>query len=338
MPKCGSQVIICDVPIRIDSYVGCSHACKYCFVNRKTDISKVKLGEGPDALLNFIKGKRSGVTSWCDWNIPLHWGGMSDPFQPCEKIHKVSLAYLKIFAQTKYPFVVSTKGTLPMEEPYYSLFKECNCVFQVSLTCPTITSRLELGAPSFEERLEMVRQMAKIVKRVVVRCQPYMPELHSEIKAQIPRIAEAGAYGIIYEALKLTVRRKGMIKKGADFVYPYLTLKNKFTDLKETCHKHQLAFLCGENRLRSMGDSLTCCGCEGLAGFQPSTCNLNHYVYDKEHFAYTPAMSIRGTAECFKAMGQDTKTSRFLRANSFESVMEKYLKDEKTVRAYIDKE
>ena len=90
--------------------------------------------------------------------------------------------------------------------------------------------------------------------------------------------------------------------------------------------------------MRSMGDSLTCCGCEGLAGFQPSTCNLNHYVYDKEHFAYTPAMSIRGTAECFKAMGQDTKTSRFLRANSFESVMEKYLKDEKTVRAYIDKE
>lgn len=201
-----------------------------------------------------------------------------------------------------------------------------------------MTSRLELGAPSFEERLEMVREMAKIVKRVVVRCQPYVPALHSEIKSQIPRIADAGAYGIIYEALKLTVCRDGMIKNGADFVYPYLTLKNKFTDLKETCHKHQMTFLCGENRLRSMGDSLCCCGCEGLAGFQPSTCNLNHYIYDREHFAYTAAMSIRGTAECFKAMGQDTKTSLWLRENSFESVMGKYLHDEKAVRAFVDKE
>lgn len=338
MPNCGSQVIICDLPIRFDTYKGCSHACKYCFVNRKTDISNVSVQEGPEALLNFIQGKRTQATAWCDWNIPLHWGGLSDPFQPCEKLHKNSLACLEILAKTKYPFVVSTKGTLPMEEPYYSLFKECNCVFQVSMTCPSITSRLELGAPSFEERLTLVQHMAKAVQRVIVRCQPYLPELHTEIKEQIARIAQAGAHGIIYEALKLTKRRAGMIKLGADFVYPYLVLRNKFMDLKDTCHANGLKFYSGENRLRSTGDSLCCCGVDGLNGFRPSTHNLNHFIYDKAGVTITPAMRKPGTAICFRAMGQDSKTYHYLRTQTFNAVMETFQKDKGVVSAYVSKE
>lgn len=75
MPECGSQVILCDVPIRIDTYQGCSHHCKYCFVYRKYDITNIRPAEGAQAVENFIKGKRNKETNWCDWNIPLHWGG-----------------------------------------------------------------------------------------------------------------------------------------------------------------------------------------------------------------------------------------------------------------------
>ena len=56
MPRCGSQVPICDVPIRFDTYKGCSHGCKYCFVFRKVDIKNIKLDETSTALLSFIKG------------------------------------------------------------------------------------------------------------------------------------------------------------------------------------------------------------------------------------------------------------------------------------------
>ena len=45
MTSCGSQVVLCDVPIRFDTYKGCSHACKYCFVQRKKDISDIDKGE-----------------------------------------------------------------------------------------------------------------------------------------------------------------------------------------------------------------------------------------------------------------------------------------------------
>ena len=101
MPKCGSQIILCDLPIRFDTYKGCSHGCKYCFVTRKTDINNIEIGETAKHLEKFIEGKRNEETAWCDWDIPLHWGGVSDPFQPIELKYRISFECLKIFAKTK---------------------------------------------------------------------------------------------------------------------------------------------------------------------------------------------------------------------------------------------
>lgn len=335
MPKCGSQITICDVPIRFDTYKGCSHNCKYCFTYRKYNINNIEIDEGYESLKNFIDGKRNLQTNWCDWDIPIHWGGMSDPFQPVEKIKKNSLKCLELFASTKYPFIVSTKNTLPSEEPYYSLFKECNCVFQCSAVCPTL-SKIELGAPHFEERLKMLEKMSKICKRVVVRCQPYMIQYHNEIKEQIKRFAEAGVYGIIYEAIKMQTKVNGMVKVGADFCYPKKQLELKFKELKAECHKYGLKFFAGENRLRPMGDSLCCCGCEGLEGFKVNKYNLNHYIYDKENCQPTEKMkNLVGGGMVFKALKQENVVVNVLERSSFKDIMDTVFKDKKIIEDYL---
>lgn len=33
--KCGSQIILCNLPVRFDTYRGCSHGCRYCFAQKK---------------------------------------------------------------------------------------------------------------------------------------------------------------------------------------------------------------------------------------------------------------------------------------------------------------
>ena len=172
MPACGSQVILCDVPIRFDTYEGCSHLCEYCFVQRKSDVfNNIKPRETVASLVNFIKGKRTGEVAWCDWDIPLHWGGLSDPFQPAERKMHYSLEALKVFAKTQYPFIVSTKNKMISEEPYLSLIKQCNCVVQFSCTAPEY-DEIEKGASTFEERVEAARKITATGKRVNMRCQP----------------------------------------------------------------------------------------------------------------------------------------------------------------------
>lgn len=326
MPRCGSQITLCDLPIRFDTYKGCSHACKYCFVKRKIDIANIETDESAVSLLNFIRGGRNQETKWCDWGIPIHWGGVSDPFQPAEKIHKRSLEALNVFAETGHPFVVSTKGALIAKEPYYSLIGKCNCVLQVSLVSPQY-DRLEEGAPCFSERLGIVRKLCKLDKRVIIRVQPYVPNVFKDVLTQIPLYADAGVYGITVEGMKYQRQRPGLIKIGGDFVFPEKILKQQFEILKAESHKHGLKFFCAENRLRSMGDSLCCCGAEGVKGFVLNKFNLNHFLYDKENYKPTQAMMQPGTAAVFKAIMQDTIGSIYLKKSSLHSVMSACTKD-----------
>ena len=96
MPRCGSQVILCDVPIRFDTYQGCSHDCAYCFARKGVILNNIKPDESVKSLKSFITGERTIETKWCDWAIPLHWGGLSDPLQPCEKKYRRTYECLQL--------------------------------------------------------------------------------------------------------------------------------------------------------------------------------------------------------------------------------------------------
>lgn len=323
MPKCGSQIILCDVPVRFDTYEGCGHACSYCFVSRKTDISKIKTGESIDSLRRFINGERGADTQWCDWNIPLHWGGMSDPFQPVEKIRRRSIEALEVFAETGYPFIVSTKSALIAEEPYLSLLNRCNCVVQFSVASPQY-DKVERGAASYEERIRAASLIAPH-KRVIFRVQPYIPGIFRDVVKGLKRFAEIGVYGIVLEGMKYTRPNiPGLVRIGNDFCYPVATLLLQFQSIKDTAHKYGLKFYCGENRLRALGDSLCCCGVDGM-GWKVNTANLNHRLFDAESFAYTDTMQMTGTAGVFKVLEQNALSGKELPHLSFADKMEEYV-------------
>lgn len=304
MPTCGSQVVLCDVPIRFDTYSGCGHACAYCFAKRRGDIQKIKPGESLDSLLAFIKGKRSKVTEWCDWNIPLHWGGMSDPFQPVEKVERRSLAALKVFAETGYPFIVSTKNAMVSEEPYFPLIKECDCVVQFSACSPRFDA-IERGASPFKERVRAAGEIAKY-KRVNIRVQPYIPAIFKDVLDAIRIYSDIGVHGIIIEGMKYQQNKvPGLIPHKSDFVYPVQTLLPQFLAIKDAAHKAGLKFYCGENRLRSISDELCCCGIEGM-GWQAHEANMNHYLFDPNGVRYTDREKQPATGRIFGDLYQTT--------------------------------
>ena len=95
MIDCNSLAAKCELPIRFDNYKGCSHNCAYCFVRRYNDIDKIADMNCVKELRNFINGSRNVNTNWCDWEIPLHWGGVSDPFQKLERAKRISYKCLQ---------------------------------------------------------------------------------------------------------------------------------------------------------------------------------------------------------------------------------------------------
>lgn len=323
MPKCGSQIILCDVPVRFDTYAGCDHGCVYCFSSRKRDIQKVKPDESVKSLRDFIDGRRTPDTSWCDWDIPIHWGGMSDPFQPVERVERRSLECLRLLAETGYPFIVSTKSALIAEEPYLSLIHSCNCVVQFSACSPRFDA-IEKGASSYEQRLEAAGKIAPY-RRVNIRVQPYIPVILRDVIRAIPRYAEIGVHGIILEGMKYQQSVvPGLLKSGKDWIYPIEVLEPNFKRLREACHENGLQFYCGENRLRALSDNLCCCGVEGL-GWRVNLANANHALFDPEHFEFTEKMKKPGTASPWRSMAQDTVSGLNLKLTSYEERMQQSL-------------
>ena len=322
--KCGSQIVLCNLPIRFDTYVGCSHGCRYCFVQKKNgQLEAVKKGDTVESLKAFVQGKRSGETAWCDWNIPIHWGGMSDPFQPVEKKYGYSLDCLKYLAETKYPFVVSTKGRLAASPEYLELLAECNCVVQISMVCSRY-DQLEKGAPSYEERLEMLRTISPRVKRTIVRIQPFMHEVLQDVLKNLPRVKAAGAHGVVVEGMKFAKAKPGLVRVGGDCVYPIELLRADFEQIKAEAHRCGLVFYSGENRLRNMGDDMTCCGIEGLDGFKPNTYNLCMMINGKNPQP-TERMKQVGTADAFKTLNQTAGSGQKISKQSHAAIKQNEL-------------
>nr|DAK05230.1 MAG TPA: DNA repair photolyase [Caudoviricetes sp.] len=337
MPNCGSQVILCDVPIRFDTYKGCSHLCEYCFVQRKSSVfNNIKRGETVASLINFIKGQRLGDVSWCDWDIPLHWGGMSDPFQTIERKLRYSLEALKVFAKTQYPFIVSTKNKMIAEEPYLSLIKQCNCVVQFSCTAPEY-DEIEKGASTFEERVEAARKITAMGKRVNMRCQPYIPKYFESVKKSIEVFHKAGVHGCIFEGIKYIKKVPGTTRLQGDFVYPSGLYRKHFEVFKKMLHERGMKFYCGENRLRSMGDSLCCCGIEGM-GWHENKANLNHYLYDRENFKFTEQMKNGDkSGACFKCLNQSA-IGKKVYYTPYAKLMSMYTRDLGTISTLLPDE
>lgn len=326
MINCGSQVFLCDVPIRLDTYTGCSHGCEYCFATRKKEdlFKNIKPDDSLNALKKFIKGKRTQTVNWCDWDIPLHFGGMSDPLQPLEAKYKKTYECLKYLAETQYPFIISTKGKLLKDERYLNLLSKCNCVVQISAVCSSY-DKIEPGCPTYEERLEIARIISPRVKRVIFRIQPYITDIKDELIANIPKIKEAGVYGIIVEGMKFNLKKQGLIQQGADFVYPLAVLKSDFAEIREEAHKNGLKFYSGENRTRTMGDNLCCCGIDGLEGFKGNDFNLNHLL-NGDKTKPTERMTKVGTAMPFKAIMQSSPHTARLNKETFAGEMINYYK------------
>lgn len=321
MIACGKQCLCCDFPIHMDTYKGCSHGCLYCATRKKYNIDNVQPLRSAVSLRNFISGKRSADTKWCDWSIPVHWGANSDPFQPLEEEKRVSLECLRVFAETHYPFMISTKNpVLLTKEPWLSVLSQCNAVVQISMACPKY-DKLEPGAPSFEERLKAAEILAPRVRRVVARIQPLFPDAASAVLKELPRYKEAGIHGVISDGFYSIVKQKGMVKENGAFIFPREVFVPIMVRLKAECAKNGLEFTCSEGGLSWMSDHETCCGVAGLEDFVPNGYHLDRIAMGCASKP-TSAMTDQECIQPFKGISQSQAWALQCKGKSFAQLMQ----------------
>ena len=165
-----SQFKFCPMAFRMDMYRGCDFGCRYCFANmnafheigtglstwREANIEKVR--KTFETALTTDKSSMSVIVELLRNRVPIHCGGMSDPFQKREWELGLTKELIKISKEYNYPILFSTKtSSLPRE--YYDLLDPKIHAFQVSILGWTenYVRKWERATSSAEERADFVR-------------------------------------------------------------------------------------------------------------------------------------------------------------------------------------
>jgi DNA repair photolyase len=212
-----SQFAFCGLPLRLDAYRGCGFQCSYCFARNRG-------GNGPgDAvrpadpsqitrILEYaLDGRTDGVIAeFLRHRTPVHFGGMSDPFQPAEERYRVTASVLKTLARYQYPTVLSTRGGLVAEQPYVDLLRDLGNVvvqFSFSTSRDAVASCIEPYSTSPSGLLRAMEKLSSFGVAVTCRWQPYIPGISEKPEEFVARIANTGCRHVGFEHLKLPVEQ-----------------------------------------------------------------------------------------------------------------------------------
>jgi DNA repair photolyase len=272
------QFYMCGNAFRLDSYKGCTFGCSYCFANaRKLGGYKIKYQSADPNKLHtlmydsIIKNKKNTLTKeLLNRRVPLHLGGMSDPFQEIEWKNGVTKEFIKISNEFNYPINFSTKTSF-LPNDYFKLLNPEIHTFSISIMgySNEYIRLFEKNTPTAKNRIEFVKKLHNNGFWVSIRIQPII-----DINEVITLIENSEKYVNYYtvEHLKLPIDNQKIVKDllvhvnkyrmnlqsfGREYEFhPFIKIKN--IELLKSITNVKIG--CGDNDLHHYSDSLNCCG------------------------------------------------------------------------------
>lgn len=173
----GNEGSKCSYPTRLDTYgCGCSHDCKYCYAKSLLDFRGLWNPKEP-SVANIDKIRRK-IKRLPEGEIKaIRLGGMTDCFQPMEKVHHVTYETLKALNEKRQPYLIVTKSSLIGDDEYIDVLDKELAHIQVTVT--TTDDNLSLtyekaSVPS--ERIKAIEKLQSLGYDVALRLSPFIPE------------------------------------------------------------------------------------------------------------------------------------------------------------------
>ncbi len=298
-----SQFFFCGLPLRLDSYRGCGFQCSFCFARFRGGNAPGPsvVPADPDTLQNLFERTfcedrtrpPSLIGQFLLKRVPIHFGGMSDPFQHAERTFRVTQRFLETLLKFQYPTVISTRSTMPATDPYLGILREMKSVviqFSFTSTRATISDRLEPHTPKPQDLLETMQRLSDRGIPVTCRWQPYVPGLSESPRQFVRTVAAAGARHVSVEHLKLPVERshplwsdletacpnlwdeyarQGARLDGREYVLPPQVKLPTILAARSATREAGISLGVADNDLQFLSDSDCCCsGVDQFPGFE----------------------------------------------------------------------
>jgi len=201
----------------LNPYVGCQHACSYCYARFMKRFSKhiepwgefvdVKINAA-DLLMVEINKKKQGDV-WIS--------GVCDPYQPLEAKYRLTRKCLEILIYHHWPVIIQTRSPLVLRD--IDIIREAPNI-EVGLSITTaddnIRKLFEINAPPIDVRLRALDELHRSGIKTYAMIAPVLPGAES-----LPRVLEGKVDYILVDRMNYNY---------ADWVYRKYRLQDSLSD------------------------------------------------------------------------------------------------------------
>lgn len=188
----------------VNTFRGCSHACKYCFARPTHEYLDLDAGADFDneivvkTNVGAVLRKELARRSWQRDHVAL--GTNTDPYQRAEGRYRLMPGIIRVLVESGTPFSILTKGTLLRRDlPLLSLAaQQVPVSIGVSLAIhdEDLQKAVEPGVPSTRARLDLIRAVVDAglpCNVMVAPVIPFLTDSERHLDGLLGAIAEAGA-------------------------------------------------------------------------------------------------------------------------------------------------
>ena len=163
----------------INPYVGCAHACKYCYaesITRRFRFHKEVWGDFVDVKINALEILRKEIRRKNKGAVYI--SSLTDAYQPLEKKYGLTRKILGVLLKFQFPICIQTKSSLVTRDlDLLKKFDECEVGFTITTLDDDIRKDFEPNSSSVKEKLEAIKKLKDEGIRVYVFFGPVLPYL-----------------------------------------------------------------------------------------------------------------------------------------------------------------
>ena len=197
----------------LNPYVGCAHACRYCFARaynaryRDRDVGD-QFDRSVEVRTNFAERLRVDLRRRPGGSVAI--GTATDPYQPIEGKYKLTRQCLEALVDHPMPTSIVTKGPLVVRD--IDVLKkldektELTVYFSVPCVDEEIVRKTDPGTAPPRQRLRALRMLRDAGIDAAVLCMPVLPGItdgEESLDAAARAASEAGATAFRHRPLKI---------------------------------------------------------------------------------------------------------------------------------------
>ena len=171
----GNEGDKCHYRTRLDTYgCGCSHDCLYCYAKSLLQFRDLWNPKSP-AVSNIAE--ISKVIKRIGRGDVVRLGGMTDCFQPIEKLYRNTYKTIRILNRYKVPYLIVTKSAIVADDEYMEILDPALAHIQITVTTldDDLAKTYEKASPP-SMRVKALKRLQDAGYDVQLRLSPFIPK------------------------------------------------------------------------------------------------------------------------------------------------------------------